>query len=89
MLIRNFDFLDIYVEQHALQRQAKFGELFFDICDELPDITWEKAFLLLLDTFLDISAEKYFLADDELEYLLGAFVDTLPELLKNSILRCA
>ena len=62
---------------------------FFDICDELPDITWEKAFLLLLDTFLDIAAEKYFLADDEVEYLLGAFVDALPEPLKNSILRCA
>jgi len=66
-----------------------FGELFFDICDELPDITWMKAFLLLLDTFLDITAEKYFLADDEVEHLLGAFMDTLPEPLEKSLLKCA
>jgi hypothetical protein len=66
-----------------------FGELFFDTCDELPDITWMKAFMLLLDTFLDVAAEKYFLADDEVEYLLGAFMDTLPEPLKKSLLKCA
>ena len=66
-----------------------FGELFFDTCDELPDITWMKAFMLLLDTFLDIAAEKYFLADDEVENLLGAFVDALPEPVKKSLLRCA
>jgi hypothetical protein len=31
-------------------------------------------------------AEKYFLADDEIEYLLGAFMDALPESLKKSLL---
>ena len=66
-----------------------FGELFFDTCDELPDITWMKAFMLLLDTFLDIAAEKYFFADDEVEYLLGAFMDALPEPLKKSLLKWA
>jgi len=66
-----------------------FGELFFDTCDELPDITWMKAFMLLLDTFLDVVAEKYFLADDEVEYLLEAFVDTLPEPLKKNLIKCA
>jgi hypothetical protein len=63
-----------------------FGELFSDICDELPDITCEKALLLLLDTFLNVVAEKYFLADDEVEFLLGAFMNALPESWKNSFL---
>jgi len=82
-------YMMLAVDKRLEEDARSFGELFSDVCDELPDITWEKAFLLLLDTLLNVAAEKYFLADDEVEYLLGAFVDALPESLKNSLLRCA
>ena len=82
-------YMMLALDKRLEEDSRSFGELFFDICDELPDITWEKAFLLLLDTLLNVAAEKYFLADDEVEYLLGAFVDALPEPLKKSFLRCA
>jgi len=82
-------YMMLAMDKRLEEDPRSFGELFFDICDELPDITWIKAFLLLLDTFLGIAAEKYFLADDEIERLLGAFMDALPEPLKNSLLKCA
>jgi len=82
-------YMMLALDKRLEEDSRSYGELFFDICDELPDITWEKAFLLLLDTLLNIATEKYFLADDEVEYLLGAFMDALPEPLKNSLLKCA
>ena len=81
-------YIMLALDKRLEEDSRSFGELFFDICDELPDITWMKAFMLLLDTFLEVAAEKYFLADDETESLLGAFMDALPKPLKNS-LKCA
>ena len=82
-------YMMLAVDKRLEEDPRSFGELFFDICDELPDITWEKAFLLLLDTLLNVATEKYFLAEDEVEYLLGAFVDALPQPLKKNLLKCA
>ena len=79
-------YMMLALDKRLEEDPRSFGELFFDTCDELPDITWKKAFMLLLDTFLDVAAEKYFLADEEVEYLLGAFMDALPEPLKKSLL---
>ena len=82
-------YMMLALDKRLEEDSRSFGELFFDVCDELPDITWTKAFELLLDTFLDVAAEKYFLADDEVESLFRTFMDSLPELLKKSLLRCA
>jgi hypothetical protein len=82
-------YMMLALDKRLEEDSRSFGELFFGVCDELPDITWTKAFELLLETFLDVAAEKYFLADDEIESLLGTFMDALPELLKKSLLRCA
>ena len=82
-------YMMLALDKRLEEDSRSFGELFFGVCDELPDITWTKAFELLLVTFLDVAAEKYFLADDEVESLLGTFMDALPELLKKSLLRCA
>jgi len=45
-----------------------------------------KAFLILLDIFLDVAAEKLFFTDDEVENLFGALMDALPEPLKKNLL---
>ena len=82
-------YMMLALDKRMEEDPRSFGELFFSTCDELPDITWMKAFMLLLDTFLDVAAEKYFLADDEVESLLGAFMDALPEPLKKSLQKCA
>ena len=82
-------YMMLALDKRLEEDSRSFGELFFDICDELPDITLAKALMLLLDTFLSVAAEKYFLADDEIEHLLEAFMDALPEPFKKSLQRCA
>ncbi len=64
-----------------------FGELFYEICDELPDIEFAEAFLLLMKVFLDVAAEKLFLSEEELESLFTYFILSLPETLKKKLLK--
>jgi hypothetical protein len=77
--------------ENRLQKDDRsMGELFFRTCDELPDITWAEAFQLLLETFLEVMAEKYLLADDEIETLLETFMHAWPTSLKRKLpLQCA
>ena len=82
-------YMMLALDKRMEEDPRSFGELFYDICDEMPDITLAKALLLLLDTLLNVAAEKYFLADDETEYLLGAFMNSLPEPLKKNLQKCA
>jgi transposase len=82
-------YMMLALDKRLEEDSRSFGELFFDTCDEFPDITLAKAFMLLMDTFVDIAAEKCFLADDEAESLLEAFIDALPEPLKKILQKCA
>jgi hypothetical protein len=82
-------YMMLALDKRLEEDPRSFGELFYGICDELPDITLVKALLLLLDTLLSVAAEKYFLADDEVENLLEAFMNSLPEPLKKNLQKCA
>jgi len=77
------------LDKRLEEDSRSFGELFFDTCDELPDINWEKAFLLLIDAFLNVVAERYYLANDEVESLLAIFINALPEPFRKNIIQCA
>jgi hypothetical protein len=77
------------LDKRLEEDSRSFGELFFGICDELPDITLIKALQMLMETFLNVTAEKYFLADDEIDSLLDAFMNALPEPFKKNLQRCA
>jgi hypothetical protein len=79
-------YMMLALENRMQKDDRSVGELFFRNCDELPDITWAEAFRLLLETFLEVAAEKYLLADDEIESLLKAFMTALPAPLKRSLL---
>jgi hypothetical protein len=82
-------YMMLALENRMQKDDRSIGELFFYNCDELSDITWIESFRLLMETFLEVTAEKYFLADDEIESLLEAFLAVLHESLKNSLLQCA
>jgi hypothetical protein len=58
------------------------GELFYDVCDELPDITWQEAFRILMELLTTAASEKLFLTEDELESLLASFLSALPKTLR-------
>jgi len=73
--------------ENRMQRDERaFGVLFYAVCDELPDIKFAEAFLLLMKAFHDAAAEKLFLAEEELEALFACFFSKLPETLKTKLL---
>ena len=82
-------YMMLALDKRLEEDSRSFGELFFDTCDELPDINWEKALLLLIDTFLNVVAERYFLANDEVESLLAIFINALPEPFRKNLIQCA
>jgi len=82
-------YMMLAIDKRMEEDPRSIGELFFNACDEMPDITWGKALMMLLDTLLNTAAEKYFLADDEVERLLEDFMKALPTTLRNHLQRCA
>jgi hypothetical protein len=74
--------------ENRIQRDERvFGALFYDLCDELADIQFASAFLLLMKSFQDTAAEKLFLTEEELEELFACFFLKLPETLKTKLLQ--
>ena len=82
-------YMMLALESRMQKDDRTIGELFYYNCDELLDITWVEAFSLLIQIFPDVVAEKYFLADDEIESLLEAFIAALPAPLRDRLLPCA
>ena len=64
-------------------------ELFYDVCDELPDITWHEAFRILMELLVTTATKKLFLAEDELESLLDDFMSGLPKTFRSKMRNCA
>jgi hypothetical protein len=74
--------------ENRIQRDERvFGALFYDICDELADINFAAAILLLMKAFHDTLAEKLFLTEEELDELFACFFSKLPETLKTKLLQ--
>ena len=73
--------------ENRVQRDGRaFGALFYGVCDELEDIKFAAAFILLMKAFHDAAAEKLFLTEEELNSLFACFLSKLPETLKTKLL---
>ena len=74
--------------ENRIQRDERmFGTLFYAVCDELPDIQFAEAFVLLIKALHDAASEKLFLTEEESELLLAYFFSKLPETLKKKLLK--
>jgi IS4 transposase len=82
-------YMMLALENRIQKDDRSLGELFFYNCAELSDITKMEALRLLMEVFLEVAAEKYLLADNEIESLFEAFITVLPAPLRNSLLQCA
>lgn len=58
---------------------------FLYFSDEMSDITWIQAFQLLLQMFRELLADNLDVADDKIDELVDAFMDTIPALLKSKL----
>jgi len=75
------------LENRTHRDERTFGALFYEMCNELPDIEFAESFLLLMKAFYDAAAEKLFLAKEELDTHFECFISKLPETLKTKLLR--
>jgi hypothetical protein len=82
-------YMMLATENRIGRDERSLCELFYSVCDELPDITWVEAFRILMSIFIKTASEKMLLTEDELESLLDTFMSVLPETLKNKLLKCA
>jgi hypothetical protein len=75
-------YMMLAAENRVSRDGRTFGELFYSICDELPDITWQEALRVLTEVLARTIGEKLSLTDEELTSLFEDFMSALPPTLK-------
>lgn len=71
--------------QSASRDKRSLGELFLYFSDEMADITWIQAFQMLLQMFRSILKDNTELAEEKINELVDAFMNTLPVVLKTKL----
>ncbi|KYH33181.1 hypothetical protein [Neomoorella mulderi] len=56
------------------------------MCEEIENISFAKAFVILLELFTQVLRDKLYLPDDVLEEILDSFMESLPEFFKKRLL---
>lgn len=78
-------YMMLSLESRESKDERSLGELFLYFSDEMSDITWIQAFQLLLQMFKELLADNLDVADDKIDELVDAFMDTIPALLKSKL----
>ena len=73
------------LENRQQRDNRTFGQLFYAVCDELPDITLTESLQFLMASFAKFLLDKLFLSEEELSLMLEEFLSTIPETLKSSL----
>ena len=82
-------YMMLAIENRSRRDDRTFGEIYCLVSNELSDITWLESFRLLMEVFISTVSEKTLLTEKELDVLLETFIEALPEMLKNKLLKCA
>jgi hypothetical protein len=61
------------------------GGLFYHYCDEVKNIEFQQAFLLILDLLATTVREELFLSEEEADNLLNSFIEKIPAHLKQRL----
>ena len=78
-------YMMLSLESRESGDNRSLGELFLYFSDEMADITWIQAFQMLLQMFRSILKDNTELAEEKINELVDAFMDTLPVLLKTQL----
>jgi hypothetical protein len=82
-------YMMLAVENRQVLDNRTLGEIFYLLTDELADITWIKAFHMLMQAFIDAISDKLSLSSQQIDELMDAFLSTLPKVLKERLGLCA
>lgn len=61
------------------------GGMFYLYCDEVKDIDFQQAFLLILELLVTTLREELFLSEAEADKLLNSFIEKIPDHLKRRL----
>ncbi|MEW9673306.1 transposase [Ammoniphilus sp. 3BR4] len=76
-------YLLLSLESRENEDQRSFGHLFYICCDELEDIKFASAILLLIDLFKSIVQEVLILTEEKFQELFDKFLSCLPKYIKG------
>jgi hypothetical protein len=79
-------YLLLSIENRESKDDRSWGGIFYEMCEEVENISFTKAFVILLELFTQVLQDKLYLPDDLLEEILDSFLESLPEFLKRRLL---
>ena len=79
----------IALEQRRNEDDRTLGELFFLFTDELSDITFVKAFQIILDALIESICMIFQLTEEQMNQLMKEFFARIPAYMQRSLQRCA
>ena len=77
------------LEQRRKVDKRSIGELFYVSCDELQDLQYMDALIMVLKKLVSMITEKWLFLEKELNAMLDSFLENLPDLWPNCLKRCA
>ena len=77
------------LEQRRKIDKRSIGELFYISCDELQDLQYMDALIMVLKKLVSMITEKWLFLENELNAMLDSFLENLPDLWQSCLKRCA
>lgn len=87
IILASYMFLSL--EQRRNVDKRSIGELFYISCDELQDLQYTDALILVLKKLVSMITEKWFFLEKELSAMLDSFLENLPYLWRSCLKQCA
>ena len=81
--------LVLYLEQCRKVDKRSIGELFYVSCDELQDLQYIDALIMVLKKLVSMITEKWRFLEKELNAMLDSFLENLPKLWHRRLELCA
>jgi len=78
-------YLLLSIENRESKDDRSWGGIFYEMCEEVENISFAQAFVILLDLFTQVLRDKLYLPDNILEEILDSFMDSLPGFLKKRL----
>lgn len=77
------------LEQRRKVDKRSIGELFYISCDELQDLQYIDALIMVLKKLVSMITEKWLFLEKELNAMLDSFLENLPKLWHRRLELCA
>lgn len=78
-------YMMLSLERRQNEDPRSLGELFYLTCDELADITFETALLIIMEILIQAIKDNLFLTKKQISKFLNAFVELLPKFIKTKL----